>query len=126
MMTATPVNRWTILHLTPKPECWSDIQEGVLGAMAAINTIVRATDPGLAPVRFNVKAMLEDALVSRVEDEHHTLFIHPDVALKFRSDDPDAWPDIIAGMTDTQAVAFKLAVSDDYDITVLPNREDGE
>lgn len=120
-MTSASVCRWTVLQLTPKPECLHASQFEVIRQLNRINEIVRAADPTLYPVRFNSKAMLEDALVSRVEGVHHDLFIHPDVALKYRSDDP-LYADIIAGMTDKQAVLFKLAVSDDYDIEVLADR----
>lgn len=123
-MVITSVNRWSILRLTPKPDCWADIEASVREDCQRIDDIIYAADPTLAPVCLDLTTMIENALVKRAESQHHKLYIHPDLALSLRPENTYQWPDIIAGMTDTQSVHFKLAYSNDYEITVLPYSED--
>jgi hypothetical protein len=109
---------WTVLRLTPKPDCENAIKLAVLDRCEAIEDIVHKADPSLCPIHFAYAFMVEAALEQRVESQLHTLLIHPDLSIG------DGL--IFAGMTDRQAVHFKLAHSDDYDIEPLKDRPDGE
>lgn len=113
---------WTVLCLTPKREHWADLHNNVLEDTIRINAIVYKADPSLCPVHFDVRAMFTAASLKAAENDCHANLIHPDIG-----NAPDeADPRITAGMTENQAVHFKLAYSDKYDIEVLPDRPDGE
>src|SRR5579862_3166711 len=105
---------WTVLRLTPKPEHWADLQMKVRDDAEAIHAIVAAANRSLLPVHFDMGAMLMAELQQTVENDCHSRLIHPDVSVRVERRDPYAWPVICAGMTEHQAVHFKLAYSDKY------------
>jgi len=114
---------FTVLSLRPKPDHWGDIHAGMVADRVRINAIIRDTDPTLLPVCFDTPAMLSAAIQRTVEDNCRAIHIRPDVGLTHHDGDDD-WPIIGAGMTDTQAVHFKLAYSDLYEIEQLPYGDD--